>query len=51
MSQHSALLDRPVAIVRPLDPPHRHLAGCFWDVQRCRWQCSPRQPSFTAGPR
>ena len=30
----------------PLDPPHQHTAGCFWDLDQCRWQCGP--PRATA---
>jgi len=25
----------------PLDPPHQHIASCFWDLAECRWQCGP----------
>jgi hypothetical protein len=36
------IVARSAAVVVPLDPPHRHLNGCFWDAQQCRWHCSPR---------
>jgi hypothetical protein len=32
---------RAAAAALPMEAPHRHLTGCFWDISRCGWHCSP----------
>ena len=39
MSAHVSHATDPQATRLPSETAHRHASTCFWDVERCRWEC------------